>query len=313
MKKLMIVSLLFTCILGVGAQQDIYLKINHQLGTNPFVYNQTVTSSQSINFSLSRLVYYVSEIKLTFDGGQDTTLNTYLLIDAAQTTNELLGNFNITNLERVSFGVGVDPSVNNNDPNSWPSNHPLAPKTPSMHWGWAAGYFFAAAEGKVGDNSAVWEIHALGNRNYQTQEIITSGVTIGNSISIEINADYLQAFNSIPLRSSLINHGEAGESATLLNNFNTSVFTAGTVGLAERNLRKLKLFPNPSKGEITIDIENDLIGSEIRINQQDGKAVYRNIITNQGANNISIKHSGTYFINVFKNGELIGSEKVIIK
>jgi hypothetical protein len=313
MKRFILLNLFAILTFNVSSQQDIYFKINHKLGSAPFSYNQNITSNQATNYSFNRLAYYISEIKLTYDGGQDTTLNHYLLVDAAQPTNEFLGSFNITNLESVSFGIGVDPSVNNNDPNLWPSNHPLAPKTPAMHWGWAAGYFFVTVDGKAGDDTNVWQIHALGNKNYKTQEIQTSGVDINSDLVIEIDADYTQSVNNIALSGSLNNHGEDAEAAVLLTNFNSSVFTAGTVGLVQRSLKQLKLYPNPSSGEITIDVENDLIGSEIRINQLDGKGVYSNIITNQGANQISIKESGTYLINVYKEGILVGSEKVIIK
>lgn len=314
MKKIYLLTSILSISFLALAQQDIYLKINHKLGSSNFAYNQTATNNISNSFNLQRLEYYISEITLKYDGGQDTTLNTYILVDAGTTTNVLLGNFNITSLESITFGVGVDPSVNNNDPDLWPMTHPLAPKSPSMHWGWAAGYRFAAFEGMTGSSmNNGWQIHALGNRNFNTQTIPTSGFTTGSTTTIELNADYTQALNNITINSSLFNHGEMGEAATLLNNFNTSVFTSGTVGIQKNELTAFTISPNPSEKNIALTFEDNQNGNELIIYSLNGQEVKRELITSGNQVNISINTKGTYIVNILKEGQIIGYERVIIK
>lgn len=314
MKKIHLLLAFAFSALTIQAQQDIYLKINHQLGSSSFSYNQTATNNISNSFNLQRLEYYISQITLNYDGGQDTTLDTYILVDAGTTTNQLLGTFNITTLESITFGIGVDPAVNNNDPDLWPMTHPLAPKSPSMHWGWAAGYRFAAFEGMSGTSmNTGWQIHALGNRNYNTQTIQTSGYTTGTTTTIELNADYTQALNNITINGNLFNHGEMGEAATLLNNFNTSVFTSGTVGIQKNELTKFNVSPNPSERNIILTFEDNQNGNELIINSLNGQEVKRELITSGNQVNISINTKGAYIINIVKEGQIIGSERVIIK
>lgn len=314
MKKLSLLALFVFAIIAVNAQQDLYLKINHKLGSSNFSFNQTTSNNLSNSFNFDRLEYYIAEITLRYDGGQDTTLDSYILVDAGTTTNQLLGTFNITNLESISFGVGVNTPYNNDDPNLWPSNHPLAPKSPSMHWGWAAGYRFAAVEGKTGSNmNSIWQIHALGNRNYKLQTIPTSGLTSGNTTTIELNADYAQAMNNITVNGNLITHGEISESVTLLNNFTNGVFTIGTVGIKENKLVDFNISPNPSDKDVVLQFEDNQNGNELILTSLNGQIISKEIISSGNKVALSIAAKGTYLANIYKNGSLIGSEKVIIK
>tara|TARA_R110002049_G_scaffold306687_3_gene505607 strand:+ start:175 stop:1119 length:945 start_codon:yes stop_codon:yes gene_type:complete len=314
MKKLSILTLLAVTFFAATAQQDVYLKINHKLGAANFSFNQTTTNNLSNSFNFDRLEYYIAEITLRYDGGQDTTLDTYILVDAGTTTNQLLGTFNITSLESISFGVGVNTPYNNDDPNLWPANHPLAPKSPSMHWGWAAGYRFAAVEGKTGSNMTnIWQIHALGNRNYTIQTIPTTGLTSGNNTTIELDADYTQAMKNITVNGNLITHGEIAESVTLLNNFANGVFTNGPVGIRENKLMNFAVSPNPSPKDVLIQFEENQNGNELILTSLNGQVISREIITSGNQVNLSIGTKGTYLANIYKEGNLIGSQKVIIK
>jgi len=314
MKKIHLILAFAFSALTIQAQQNIYLQINHKLGSSNFAYNQTATNNISNSFNLQRLEYYISEITLKYDGGQDTTLNTYILVDAGTATNVLLGSFNITTLESISFGTGVDAAVNNGDPDLWPMTHALAPKSPSMHWGWAAGYRFAAFEGMTGASMTTgWQIHALGNRNYNTQTIPTAGFTTGTNTTIELNADYAQALNGITINGNLFNHGETGEAATLLSNFNTSVFSARLVGIKKNELTKFSISPNPSSENIVLQFEDNQNGNQLIVTSINGQIVSQETITSGNQVNVSIETKGTYFVNIYNQENLIGSEKVIIQ
>jgi len=310
---------LFCCILfstTLFSQQNVSLKINHQLGSSAFALNQATTNNLGNSFTITRLQYYISEIKLTHDGGLVTNVpSTYILVDATTTTNVALGSFNITNLEGISFGIGVEAPMNNSDPSLHAAAHPLAPKSPSMHWGWASGYRFVAIEGNTGTNfSQIWQIHALGNRNYRTQSIVTSGNLQNGTIVAELDADYTQALTGITVNSNLLNHGEFNEAATLLTNFRTGVFTPLTVGLNENSsLVKFGISPNPSAGEIKISLDNSYSNLSYKVMDMVGREVMNGVLENSSNYSLSIDQKGIYMINLFENGALIGSEKVIVQ
>lgn len=321
MKKLLTTFSLLAIFLITQAQTNVYLKINHKLGGNNFAYNQTATNNGGIGgsnqYQLTRLEYYLGNITLTHDSGTTTIVpNKWLLINGTDTTNELLGNFNITNLQSISFGIGVESLVNHNDPNLYASTHPLAPKSPSMHWGWSAGYRFVALEGKVGTNfSQIFQIHALGDRNYRTQTHNITGYMQNGNLIIELDADYNEALNNITVNSNLLYHGEMGEAITTLANFQTAVFTQTTVGLRElrNDLIRFGISPNPSTGEIKLSLDNSYTNLSYKVMDMVGREVMNGVFENAGSHSFSIDKKGIYMINLFENGALIGNEKVIIQ
>lgn len=304
------------------SQTDVYFKINHKLGGNSFAYSQTATSPGGFGgtgnqYQLSRLEYYIAEITLTHDSGITTVIpNKWLLVNASDTTNELLGNFNITNLQSISFGIGVEQFANHNDPNLYASTHPLAPKSPSMHWGWSAGYRFVALEGNTGTNfSQIFQIHALGDRNYRTQTHNTTGYMQNGDLIIELDADYNDALSSITVNGNLLYHGEQNEASTLLSNFQSLVFSQTTVGLNENNQKLISfgISPNPSNGQIRLTVDNTYSNLSYKVMDMVGREIMNGVLENTGEHSLSIDKKGIYMINLFDNGTLIGNEKVIIQ
>lgn len=322
MKKLITIFSLLTVFLVGQAQTDVYLKINHKLDGNNFAYNQTATSNGGLSgggsqYQLTRLEYYLGAITLTHDSGQTTLVpNKWLLINGTDTTNELLGNFNITNLQSISFGIGVESFFNHADPNTYASTHPLAPKSPSMHWGWSAGYRFVALEGKVGTNfNQIFQIHALGDGNYHTQTHNVSGYMQNGALIIELDADYNEALNNITVNSNLLYHGEMGEAITTLSNFQTSVFSQTTVGLNEfrNDLVRFGISPNPSIGEIQLQVDQSFSNLSYQLLDLTGRIVQKGALENTSNYTLTIDHQGIYMINLFEDGTLVGSEKVIVQ
>lgn len=315
MKKLYFIFSIILLTITAQAQQNVTLKINHLLGSSPFAMSQTTSNNLSNQFNITRLEYYISDIKLVHDGGQITSVpNTWILVDAAQVSSTPLGLFNITTLESITFAVGVEAPINNADPNLQPTSHPLAPKSPSMHWGWAAGYRFVAIEGNTGTNmSQIWQIHALGNRNYRAQTVATSGRTVNNILEVELDADYTQALSGITVNGNLLTHGEFNEAASLLTNFRTGVFTQSTVGLNEkRNEVSFTISPNPSNGEVKLSLDRSMQNMNYKVLDVNGRLVVNGNLTNSSID-LSAVEKGLYFILLFEENEMIGSEKVTIQ
>ncbi len=303
-------------ILGYS-QSNLILNINHKLGNSSFNFGQNATNNQGDVFGVTRLEYYIAEVKLTYDGGQDTTLQDFwILVNGGTTTNMPLGTFNISTLESVSFGIGVQSSINHLDPTAYPAAHPLSPKSPSMHWGWTAGYRFVAMEGTAASKSDIFQIHALGDANYHIQTINTSGKIQGGDLIIDLDADYEKALENITVNSGLINHGSNGEASVLLNNFKNHVFSeAGSgIGLVETGNTKMSIFPNPMvKGNgISIEIEQGDLKS-IKLLDVAGRLIMEgnlNFIENE-TKNLS---EGSYIISLeFEEGSVLNQKLLILQ
>jgi len=316
MKKLYTLAIvLIVTSTAMFAQKDVYFNISHFLGTSNFAFAQQATNNIGNAYEVDRLQYYVSSIALIHDGGQTTPVpNHWILVDASTYTNDLLGNFNITNLEEVTFSIGVESAVNNSDPTLWAVGHPLALSTPSMHWGWAGGYRFVAFEGRTGTTfSDTYQIHATGNQNYFSQTITTTGEDDGNEINIYLDADYQRGLEDIIVSSALINHGDMNEAVDLLQNFQTFVFKAGVApppnGIVNNPLENLAFYPNPVANNETITIENGEI-SNIVISDLAGKVI-RELEVINGQITVDLA-GGSYLAIAYNKNEQIAVAKIMV-
>lgn len=301
--KLFSLSILLVALgFSVKAQTPVELHITHKLSGNAFAYNMAAQNNLGNEFNVTRLEYYISKISITHDGGMVTDVpDHYILVDGGQDVMEGLGSYNITNVESVSFYIGVDTPVNHDDPSLQPNGHPLAPKSPSMHWGWAAGYRFVAMEGKAGTSLAqTFQVHALGDQNYFKTTVTVAGINQGGKIIIPINADYTQAIKDIDVSSGVFTHGDNNEAVTLLLNFQNSVFFPGhpvSVANAQKAATQVSVFPNPSNGTVNINAGN--AAADIQVTDVQG----RTVATQHKATDVSnitlkLNNAGLYFVKV---------------
>ncbi len=320
MKKIttkMLFALALSLILGAPtqAQTNIKLKVNHLLGSEDFGFQKIAKNDIGNEFVALRLEYYISGITLIHDGGQETTLNTYILQDAADDDTVSIGSANISSLESLSFFIGVDKTNNHADPSKWPSSHALAPKSPSMHWGWASGYRFVALEGATGANmNNKFAIHALGDKNYFEMNIPTTGEMINNNLVIVLNADYTKLLSQINLSTGVFNHGEDDEAAELLRNFQTKVFTnmsgeGNTLSVEPVKITNaFSINPNPSHGNFNIQVlDSRLLNAEVEIRDLTGRIVSENTYLN----NLPTLSAGVYLVAV-KSENIISTQKLIV-
>lgn len=318
MKKIVLCFTLLTCLGSLFGQSDVYLQVHHFFGTAPFSLNTAATNNLGHQFSLTRLEYYLAEITLVHDGGMETEVqNKWILVNGDTQVDEFLGNFNLTNLEAIYLSVGVQESVNHLDPAQYPMTHPLAPKSPSMHWGWAGGYRFIAFEGKSGTNFAqTIQIHTVGNRNYLTDTIPVTGTMNGSDLVISIDADYTEALRDIPVDAGVFNHGDLYEARDLIENFTTVVFkeSGGSVNAddARESAVNLTLAPNPTSGTSFLQLEGAYQGASIRVIDLQGRTVLEDRVNPQGSAEISIQEPGLYFVQVQKDGNALRTEKLLV-
>ncbi|MES2379537.1 MAG: MbnP family protein [Bacteroidota bacterium] len=298
------------------AQKNVVLRVHHLLAGQPFAFNQASSNNLGNGFNLSRLEYYVSSIKVKHDGGMTmNATDVYALVKANSTSTDIdLSSLSVNTIEGIAFSIGVNAPQNNQDPTQWASGHPLAPKSPSMHWGWTAGYRFVAMEGKTGTNlNTVFEIHALGNVNYFEQTINTTATQENGKWIINVYADYAQSLRGIAISQGVISHGETGEAATLLTNFKTNVFKASSVtGMFEQNLNTpFVVYPNPSTGKFSIDLSQLPQVNKIVVNNILGQNVLEQ--KSQSSSEINLTAKGIYIVSLFDNNNLVGTRKLVVE
>lgn len=260
MNRFIFLLLLTVASLPSYAQVHVTLHMDQRLAGKPFSYNTAAASYMGYTFNMTRLQYYVSEIKLVHDGGIVTPVtDLYLLVDPAIDSSFELGNFDITSLEQIQFALGVDEPHNHLDPSTYPNGHPLAPQNPSMHWGWTSGYRFIALEGYAGaDSNSLnhnYQIHTVGDQNYKTFAFDVHGDHYGGNLEIHLRADYEKLLNNLDVSGGMISHSATGASKTLIDNtramFSVSELTfvstpafSGTFEMA----------PNPANTRTTIHV-----------------------------------------------------------
>ncbi len=226
--------LIFTFVFSVHGQTKILsFKFNHNAAGSPMELNKTIFTIQNgKKVKLTRAEFYLSNVSL-FSNSQDSfnIADSYLLINANKPNAvHLVGSYP-ENFEfnKIKMFVGIDKDKNHADPNLYPASHPLGPKSPDMHWGWAAGYRFIALEGLVDNNNdgvpeQEFQIHSLGDDLlFRTLMDMSMSHHIENE-GMSINLDYVKLFNNITMSGNLIQHGSGALNKNVLKNAANSGF-----------------------------------------------------------------------------------------
>ena len=321
MKKPLLSVFAFLSVLVLQAQNNVELHLSPRLGTAPFALN-TPVSAGSYDYKITRLEYYISEIKIIHDGGQESVMtDLYLLVRPTVDSMYDLGSHpEITNVESIKFSVGIDQPHNHLDPASYPANHPLAPQNPAMQWGWSAGYRFVAIEGIAGANFAnAFEIHALGDANYKTVTLATIAENHSNGDkTIHLIADYSQVIKNINVSGGLIVHGSTGAAVTVMNNMKNVVFSAETATMTIDPTFEgaFAVSPNPARAGVATATMTLPAGFDYRITLTD---LAGRVVLNQplAAADRSFAfenklNEGVYLVHLLQNERPVAVEKLVI-
>lgn len=323
MRALFSTILFLTYTINTNAQVDVSIHMNQRLGDQPFTYNTIVQTPAGYYIKATWLAYYISEVKLIHDGGQVTPVSDqYFLVSPANDSILALGSYDITSLEGVEFSIGVDSAHNHLDPASYPASHPLAPQNPSMHWGWAAGYRFIAFEGLAGATSGAvtnsYQIHTIGDINYKTVTLSTSGELVEGQLVIPVTADYMKLLEGISVQNGMISHSTSGAARKQIENMQASVFSAnGTTSTINLDPSiEFAVSPNPSNGLLHMSYDLAKFNfSELVISDLTGRNITRQTIP-AIANEFTLEMDvpdGAYIINIVSDGQLVVSRKVSIQ
>lgn len=320
MKTLLTITAFSLFAFASNAQINTQLRIYHRLGTQAFQMNNTAQNNLTQDFRVTRLQYYVTNFSVVHDGGTETAISvdTVALMNAGDGSfsTVALGSHSIINVEAVKFYIGVPQPANNADPSLYGPDHPLAPQSPSMHWGWASGYRFLAYEGQGGMNfSQTFQLHGLGNNNYFQTTVAATGAIVNGILVIALDADYTRGVENINVSNGVIAHGVDQEDLTALENFRDYVFSASsqdlTADVQDVNAISWAIYPNPStSGEVNISYDAQTEIDGIRVTNAMGQGV-NFLRTTGGLVTIQLSESGVYFVSIMNEGSTISTKRII--
>lgn len=305
-------------LVAAPAQNELVLHLNHLINGDHIVIGE-LYEVEGEQVRVDRLEYYLCEFVITHDGGQVTELNdVYVLADVNDDGTYSLGEWDITNIEEISFGAGVDANHNVGiDPSTYPNGHPLAPQFPSMHWGWASGYRFLALEGFAGDNlNAQYQIHALGDNNFFLQNHEVSAAPEEGVSTIYLNANYEGLFDGLPVSQGFIEHSSSGEATEAMLNMRNLVFEAGSVmnvDLTGTAASAWSVFPNPASDVVFVDADATVANQWELINAI-GQTVSGGVIQGRIALNVQSLPQGSYIVRLLtSDAQTVGVKRIFIR
>tara|TARA_B110000196_G_C21119002_1_gene652118 strand:+ start:472 stop:1470 length:999 start_codon:yes stop_codon:yes gene_type:complete len=300
-------TLLFTFLIGsfnsYSQQKEVSLYLSHYYNGEEFELDSNYTIDDSITCTISRLEYYLTINSLHSNsgglvefGGEFYTAEDSLIPYSGKQVlvntkkhKYALGIHDITDLSTMGFHIGVPSEINDQDPSIWASNHALAPKEPSMHWGWEAGYRFIAFEAMVDEDSdgifeSVLQYHAVGDILYRSLNHTINTVETEEEIIIYMDVNYEKLFTDINASNGGVFHGEQDQVIALMDNFATNDVFANTENLSIESTTLLNAFsPNPFSNSLQIQIENT---SQLKVYSILGNLVYESIL-NKGTSLIN--------------------------
>ena len=269
MKKILSLTfvILFNYIIK-GQNKEVEVVINHLYDGEVLNFDNTYIVGDNIPIRFDRIEYYIHLNSLfQYQNIATDLIDKYILVNANQ------NNYNIGDIElldddliSLNFNIGVEYNLNHADPSLQDSSHPLAPQFPSMHWGWAAGYRFAALEGMIDKNQdsvmeTVFQYHPVDD-SYYSDTITSEGIIENeNNLTIFINANYDRLIENIGTDEGGVYHGIHEENGLLMDNFSrNNVFTVPeNLNLKETYVSNA-VFPNPFSNTIQLNLnENSIV------------------------------------------------------
>jgi hypothetical protein len=309
MRILFLTTILATTFLS-WSQKNIFLNLDPVFANQPFVLNQNFTGNDGIAVRIEHFNYYLSDVKLFHDNGQQTNLPTDIWLVTPVQNSLYLGYLPIQQIDSIQFTIGVPKRYNiqagalAQDISTYPDSHPLSFQSPSMYWGWSFGYMHMIAGGKADSNNdgvpnAYFELHNFGNNNQQDVSLPVVQTTSAHQIDLHYNCHIDRWFNQMPLSSVGVLHGESGLNLNVLQNVNTqNVFTldqSANLQETENNLVSWK----QSTTEVMIHgVQNQVI-ERYQVYSNTGQTLLDEQVQNIAANiHLDRLSSGMYLVSV---------------
>ena len=288
-------------ITALNAQKSVFLNISPVFNSIPIQMGVEVQHNSGEVYALDHFDYYVSDIILTHDGGQLTTVEQEVFIVEPDNYVLNLGNLALENIESIEFTVGVPARFNTQqgteaqDISLYPETHPLSYQSPTMYWGWSFGYMHMIIGG--GEGSNYFELHSVGPTLQRQVNLSVVQTDVSESqIDLFILCNVDQWVNGLELSTTGVIHGATVLNELIMDNVITEdVFTL-----------------SPSATSMTIDhsvpniytLENQIIYSNLTtetstitlFDQMGRQLLNTDISSSNGSIQLTKNHSGLLFV-----------------
>lgn len=213
MKKWMGRSGLLAVLLILAAcskDEKAFLMVNMDLmaGGNPVSKGQVLNHPQGFPFKVDEFKLYISDVRLTDNNGNTVPLNMegtpgskegVFLFWLGKATS-FKGSLAPGQYTRLSFDLGLSPSLNDLDPNQFSREHPLSRNT-DMYWDMLK-YRFLTFEGTAdpkhdGSNDLFYTYHLGGSDFLRQVELnINLNAEDGKSGNVNVMIDVMKIFRN---------------------------------------------------------------------------------------------------------------------
>jgi hypothetical protein len=317
------IRFIFLCVFILGgptiwSQKDVFLNISPVFNADPLQMDVTLVHNNGDSYALDHFDYYVSDVTVTHDGGQESSSLEAVYLMEPENHTVYLGNFDLESIEQIEFTVGVPPRLNTQDGaeamdiSSYPETHPLSFQIPSMYWGWSFGYMPMIIGGSGA--GGFFELHSVGQGLQKKVDLPVIQTEFSSSqINIELNCHVDRWVNGIQLSSVNVMHGASPENVLAMNNVNTeNVFTISP-SASILSLAQLPLGIYFSSGQL---FYSNLPEStqELAVYDPLGRLVLSSRISNpKGAIDLQGQHRGPVFVFCKDlNGEVLEKQTLFI-
>lgn len=321
MKKSILILLIFIFTLSLKSgdfpQRDVILRVNHFLNGEEIILQDKIYNYYLNEIKFSSIKYFLINFNLTDNNGNSMVCpETYHLIDVSREEYNL-GKVNIDNISSIKFSLGVDQIANHGDPTIWPEDHPLSLHYSTMHWGWAAGYTFIAIDGSVKDIFDRWlnhfQYHLVGAKYFTDISLNNiQPIYTDDKIIIELNVELDRMLDGVNLAVNNNIHGSGGANDVIGNNIKTKNPFQTAFSSVKNLYPELKLSPIPASNLITLELGNTNVQNlTFKIYDLNGRFISDFNHLNSLTYDISNFTQGTYFLNIYKDNNLVKNIKFI--
>ncbi len=319
-------SLLFSLLgiwMSLNAQKNVYITIAPKIGSEVVQLNNNYTSLNGDIFKLEHFNYYLSNLHLIHDGGQDLDLSDTIFLVKHNQFVLNLGVLAIQNIESIQFGIGVPSNLNTQaganaiDISTRPANHPLSFQDPSMYWGWSAGYMHMIIGGRADANNdqvpeKVFELHNLGDANYQSVSLnVIQTNTTPDMIDVYMDCHVDRWMKNIPIKTVGIQHASINYNASImLNVLHQNVFdqpATASVNALEYTKGTI-IYQGENKSMLWQNVKN---ADRFQLIDLSGKLLLTAKANESGSIDFNTQNNGVYlFTIVSADGTVLNSIKI---
>lgn len=263
------VMLLFTQMaFGQKTNRPIVWYYNYFYGSDTLIFGKVYQDANGNPLKFDRFQFYTSGIKVLEKSGDTLDIKGSYVLSSGTDGGHDLGTHLVGEPESVMFQLGVDSQANHSDPSTYPENHALYHKIPTMHWGWETGYRFWVIEGWIDDDrdgkfTNRFEFHIVGDPLLKTKVLSTAGIIKDEKLFLVVDVDLKELLNGIDLTQNNVFHGGPWDhgSGPIIKIANNSIarpsFKAGTSfnlsALEISNPTDIRFYPNPTHGALNFE------------------------------------------------------------